>query len=132
MLRESQLSIVSSFLGSPAAYSRWQWRGWSDILQPYYTMTQLWVSTSCHRHPASQWPPARPQQRRRGLLVLDAPQTCADAACASVDKQHDQVRQYNQHDQTHLHRCKFVVGKFTMMTLTLEQLNPMARVQRNQ
>lgn len=69
---------AAAFGRSPAAYLRWRWRGWSDILEPYYTMIWLRVSTSCRCGRASRWPPP-PQPP--GLLVRGAPQTSAGGVC---------------------------------------------------
>lgn len=62
-------------------YLRWQLRGWSDILEPYYTMIWLQVSTSCPRGQAIHW---FPLLQLRDLLMLDAPQIFADGVCGKM------------------------------------------------
>lgn len=75
-------------------------------------MTWLWVSTSCGLRPASQWPSARPLQKQQGLLVLEAPQTCADAACAKC-----RHTTWLKLDNTT--KCQFPLVKSAVISLTL-------------
>lgn len=68
----------SSTVKSPKVYLRWRLRGWSDILEPFYTLIWLRVSTSCPRGQALHW---FPLLQLPGPLMPDAPQIFADGVC---------------------------------------------------